>query len=46
VRKIARGVPPAPMPPIGWRADEYVLIRSEAGTGRYAVMEAWPLGGT
>jgi 2'-5' RNA ligase len=42
-RKIALPVPPAPMPPIRWRAGEYVLARSETGTGRYSVMEAWPL---
>jgi 2'-5' RNA ligase len=42
-RKIALPVPPAPMPPVRWRANEHVLARSETGTGRYSVMEAWPL---
>ena len=44
-RKISRDVPHASMPPTVWRADEYVLVHSETGTGRYSVMEAWPLGG-
>ena len=45
-RKIALDIPRVPLPPIGWRADEFVLVRSETGTGRYSVLEAWPLGGT
>ena len=43
-RKVARAVPPSPMAPIRWTASEFVLARSEAGTGRYSVMESWPLG--
>jgi RNA 2',3'-cyclic 3'-phosphodiesterase len=42
VRKIARDVPPAPMPPIRWRATQYVLVRSDTGLGRYSVLKAWP----
>ena len=44
-RKIALVVPRAPIPPIRWRASEYVLARSETGTGRYSVLESWPLDG-
>ena len=42
-RRIARSVPRAPMAPIAWRARELTLVRSETGTGRYAVVESWPL---
>jgi 2'-5' RNA ligase len=42
-RRIARNVPRAPMAPIAWRARELTLVRSETGTGRYAVVERWPL---
>jgi 2'-5' RNA ligase len=45
VRKIALNVPAAPMPAIRWRAAQYVLARSETGTGRYSILEAWPLQG-
>jgi 2'-5' RNA ligase len=43
-RRIAKAVPPAPMPPIEGQADELTLARSEPGTGRYTVLERWPLG--
>jgi 2'-5' RNA ligase len=43
-RKISRAVARAPMPPVAWQAREYTLARSEAGTGRYTVLETWPLG--
>ena len=42
-RKISLDVARAPMPPIRWRASEYVLARSEAATGRYSVLESWSL---
>jgi 2'-5' RNA ligase len=42
-REIARPVPASPMAPIRWRAGQYVLARSETGTGRYSVMETWSL---
>ena len=45
-RRIAKAVHPAPMPPIEWQADELTLVRSETGSGRYTVLERWPLGGT
>jgi len=47
-RRIAKAVPPARTDPIAWRADAMTLVRSETGTGRYVVMESWPLaaGGT
>jgi 2'-5' RNA ligase len=42
-RKIARPVPPAPMPQIRWPAKELVLARTETGTGRYSILERWSL---
>jgi 2'-5' RNA ligase len=42
-RKIARPVAAAPMAPIHWEAGEYVLARSETGTGRYSILETWSL---
>jgi 2'-5' RNA ligase len=42
-RKIAAQVPLAPIPAIRWRPRELVLVRSETGTGRYEVLESWPL---
>jgi 2'-5' RNA ligase len=43
-RKISKALEREPMPPIVWRAREYTLVRSEAGTGRYTVLERWNLG--
>ncbi len=43
-RRIARAVTPAPMAPIEWNAEELTLAQSEIGTGRYRVLERWPLG--
>ena len=45
-RRISKAVPPAPMPPLEWLARELTLVRSDAGTGRYDVLEGWPLEGT
>jgi len=42
-RKIGLALPRAPMPAIAWRAEAFVLVRSETGTGSYSVMESWPL---
>lgn len=42
-RRIKRIVPRAPMPAIRWRPRDFALVRSQTGTGRYAVMETWPL---
>lgn len=38
---------PGTMPPIGWRVDSYVLVRSRpaAGGSRYDVLGRWPLAG-
>ena len=44
-RKIAIPVPPAPIAQVRWRADEFVLARSETGSGRYSILARWPLGG-
>ena len=42
-RRIVRAVPRAAIEPIGWHAAELALVRTEAGTGRYTTLEAWPL---
>lgn len=42
-RRIARRVPPAPIPPFEWRAREFTLVRTEPGSGRYTIVERWPL---
>jgi 2'-5' RNA ligase len=44
VRKIAKPVPRAPMPPVEWRSQAFTLVES-TGTGRYEVLESWRLGG-
>jgi 2'-5' RNA ligase len=44
-RRISKAVPPGPMPPLEWKAHELTLVRSDAGTGRYDVLEGWPLEG-
>jgi 2'-5' RNA ligase len=43
-RRIERPIPPAAIAPVAWNADELTLVRSESGTGRYTVLERWPLG--
>src|SRR5207244_2872356 len=43
-RAIVRPAPRAPTTAIAWRVRELTLVRSETGTGRYAVMGRWPLG--
>ena len=45
-RRIARSVPRAPLPPLSWQASALTLVRSETGTGRYAIEESWALGRT
>ncbi len=42
-RKIGRDIVRAPMPPIKWRPRDFALVRSDTGTGRYEVLETWPL---
>ena len=44
-RRIAAPLPREAIDPIGWRVSELTLMRSEAGTGRYARLEAWELSG-
>ena len=44
-RRISKVVAREPMPPLEWKAREITLVRSEAGTGRYDVLEGWPLQG-
>jgi 2'-5' RNA ligase len=44
VRKIAKPVPRAPMPPVQWRSQAFTLVES-TGTGRYEILESWGLGG-
>jgi 2'-5' RNA ligase len=43
-RRIREPVPPAPTEAIAWHVRDVTLVRSEVGTGRYAVLERWPLG--
>jgi RNA 2',3'-cyclic 3'-phosphodiesterase len=43
-RRIRRPVARAPIESIAWEARELTLVRSETGTGRYTIMETWPLG--
>jgi 2'-5' RNA ligase len=43
-RDIDRPVPMAPIPPIRWRADGFVLVHSTLGTPhQYHVVSHWPL---
>ena len=42
-RRIERPVPPAAVAPVAWDADALTLVRTETGTGRYTVLERWPL---
>jgi 2'-5' RNA ligase len=39
----ARAIPRAAIAPIAWTADALTLVRSETGTGRYSIVESWPL---
>jgi 2'-5' RNA ligase len=43
-RRIGRTIATAPVAPIGWPVDGFSLVRSELGTGRYAVLEAFAAG--
>jgi 2'-5' RNA ligase len=42
-RKIERAVALSPMLAIGWRPREFALVHSQTGSGRYEVLETWPL---
>jgi 2'-5' RNA ligase len=43
-RRIERALPAAAVPPIAWNVNALTLVRSEPGTGRYTIVERWPLG--
>ncbi|HXZ48565.1 MAG TPA: RNA 2',3'-cyclic phosphodiesterase [Usitatibacter sp.] len=43
-RRIGRDVPRAAVDPVAWSVDAFSLVRSETGTGRYAVVEAFGAG--
>jgi 2'-5' RNA ligase len=43
-RRIGKRVPRAPMRPVEWRVEDFVLAESVTGTGRYEVVERWKLG--
>jgi len=43
-RRIARAVAADAIEPIPWAVDGFSLVRSETGTGRYAVLEAFEAG--
>ncbi|GAA0625451.1 2'-5' RNA ligase [Brevundimonas kwangchunensis] len=38
-----RRLPERPIPPIGWRPEEFVLIHSEVGRSIYHTLGRWPL---
>jgi len=44
-RRIAKRVPRAPMPAVRWEARAITLVRTEPGSGRYTILESWPLAG-
>jgi len=43
-RRVERKVAVASVAPIAWEADAFTLVRSETGSGRYTIVERWPLG--
>ncbi len=43
-RKTTRPLPTAAITPIAWRIDAFTLVRSDTGSGRYAIAERWELG--
>ena len=45
-RKISAPLVRSEMEPLSWRAREFTLVRSEPGSGRYVVLETWPLKGS
>jgi 2'-5' RNA ligase len=42
-RKTARSLPGSALAPVRWRVDAFTLVRSETGTGRYAIEQRWEL---
>ena len=42
-RRTGRAIPRAAIAPIRWHADAFTLVRAETGTGRYSIVESWPL---
>jgi len=42
-RRAGRALPRAAIAPIPWPADAFTLVRAETGTGRYSIVESWPL---
>jgi 2'-5' RNA ligase len=45
VRRIEHPLVATPFPPIAWRATDFVLAQSRPGSGRYEIVERWPLAG-
>jgi len=43
-RQVRKAVPRARIDPVEWTIDAFTLVRSESGTGRYAVMESFAAG--
>jgi len=43
-RRTRRPVPPAAIEPIEWRVETFTLVRSEAGSGRYRILEEYRAG--
>ena len=42
-RRTRRAIPRAAITPISWSAEAFTLVRAEHGTGRYSIVESWPL---
>jgi 2'-5' RNA ligase len=44
VRRIDRALAVEPFPPVAWRVSDFVLARSQPGTGRYEIIDRRALG--
>ena len=44
VRKVEQPLRAETLEPVRWRVTDFVLARTEPGTGRYAIVERWGLG--
>lgn len=42
-RRTGRAIRRAAIAPIPWTADAFTFVRAETGTGRYSIVESWPL---
>ena len=44
-RKIERAPRDRAFEPVGWRATDFALVRSDTATGKYETLRRWPLAG-